>query len=155
VVEAESSCECPSCGSHIAGAKCREGDGGVPGPVGVVDHSVEGLIEPLPEHYRGHCLVERHHAAGDGHVERNLRRHSAGQEHFFSSVRVVGRVIEMLGLPQLLISESGVLPPPVLVHSRLGLLQRRIRSRKIEGVSGGEELLGTTPICSLVPERFI
>ena len=30
--------------------------------VGIVDGGVEGLIEPLPEHYGRHGLVERHHA---------------------------------------------------------------------------------------------
>ena len=50
-------------------------------PIGVVDHSVEALIDPLPEHYGWGGLVEGHHAAGDGHVERDLGRHPAREEH--------------------------------------------------------------------------
>ena len=41
-------------------------------PIGVVDHSVEALIDPLPEHHGRGGLVEGHHAASDGHVERDL-----------------------------------------------------------------------------------
>ena len=50
-------------------------------PIGVVDHSVEALIDPLPEHHGRGGLVEGHHAASDGHVERDLGRHPAREEH--------------------------------------------------------------------------
>ena len=50
-------------------------------PVGVINHGIEALVDPLPEHDCRGGLVEGHHAARDGHVEGDLGRHPARQEH--------------------------------------------------------------------------
>ena len=44
------------------------------------------------------------HASGDGHVTRDLEGHASDQEHFFARIRMIGRVIELLGVPQLVFS---------------------------------------------------
>ena len=50
-------------------------------PISVVDHGVEALVDPLPEHHGRRGLVEGHHAASDGHVKRYLGGHPTREEH--------------------------------------------------------------------------
>ena len=50
--------------------------------------------------------VEGHHAARDGHVHRHLGRHAAKQEHLLPGVGMEGRVIQVLGIPYLLSSDT-------------------------------------------------
>lgn len=50
--------------------------------------------------------VEREHAACDGHVHWHLSRHSANHNHFLPRVRVKGRVVDVLGPPELIFSQT-------------------------------------------------
>ena len=73
-IQAKGSAQSTTCGSHIAGGQRLRWNRRVPGPVGVVDKSVEGLISPLPEdnlwkigktlsglasHWQGHVHLSR------------------------------------------------------------------------------------------------
>lgn len=47
--------------------------------------------------------VELQHEAGDGHAARDLERHAADEVHAVSRVRVEGRVVQLLGVVELLL----------------------------------------------------
>jgi len=51
--------------------------------------------------------VEGEHAACDGHVHWHLSRHPANHKHLLSRVRMEGRVINVLGSPELILCQAG------------------------------------------------
>jgi hypothetical protein len=103
-----------ACCQHVRHPDLFLGEGGVAAPVGVVDQSVEGLIEPLPEDHSRGGLVEGHHPSSYQHVHGHLRRHPPYHGHLLAGVRVESRVVESLGAPQLLLGDAireGLLAP--------------------------------------------
>lgn len=51
--------------------------------------------------------VERHHAARDGHVHWDLRRHPSYQDHLLARVGMESWIVHILRLPQLILREAG------------------------------------------------
>lgn len=51
----------------------------------------------------GSVPIESKDTASDDHVPRDLERHASSKEHFLSSVRMIGGVVETFGFPQLLL----------------------------------------------------
>lgn len=73
-------------------------------------------METLQQHGRmwfpGYCNlavepVELQHEAGDGHPSGDLERHAPDQVHAIPRVRVEGRVVQLLGVVQLLLRGAG------------------------------------------------
>ena len=85
-------------------------DWGISRSICVVNNSIKGLIDPLPENHSRSGPVESHHATSDDHVARNLGTHPANNQHLLSSVRMESWVIDMFGFPQLINSQAIQLP---------------------------------------------
>lgn len=51
--------------------------------------------------------VELQHEAGDGHAARHLEGHAADEVHAVARVRVEGRVVQLLGVVELLLCGAG------------------------------------------------
>lgn len=55
----------------------------------------------------GAVPVEGEHAASDGHVHGHLSGHAADHDHLLARVGVEGRVVHVLGPPQLVLRQAG------------------------------------------------
>ncbi len=53
-----------------------------------------------------YLLVEGEHEPSDSHLTGYLERHPPHKQHLLSCVRMVGRVIQPLGLPQLILCSA-------------------------------------------------
>lgn len=51
--------------------------------------------------------VELQHEAGDGHASRDLEGHAADEVHAVARVWVEGRVVQLLGIVELLLCGAG------------------------------------------------
>ena len=72
-----------------------------------------------------------------------------------TSLRVVGRVHQLLGRPDLVLGDLGQFASLVLLHLLLGGLQLGGSDEEVEGVGGQEEMLGSAPIRALVIARTV
>ena len=55
--------------------------------------------------------VESEHGSCDGHVHWHLSRHPANHNHLLPGVRVEGRVIDILGLPERVLRQARLHDP--------------------------------------------
>ena len=95
-----------TCGCNVTCTQSYWWDWSCTRSIGIVDNSVEALIEPLPKHDCRSSLVKGQHGTSDAHVHWDLSSHSSKPNHFFSSVGMKCGIIELLLPPKLINSNS-------------------------------------------------